>query len=337
MDHQGGEVSDVDSSDSLDIEDINYIIHGENEDIDVTNCMSESTVDNIITEDYVDKIDVPQLPEVAGKLANIVTDWMRNVPSREKVRKLFKDCLLPQNVPDLKPVLLNELLYTKLNFTYKLNDQRLRGINTYFARGLGPLVSIWDDILKFESTLCKKTNHLSQEGSTITIEGNKDVSLDMYNLRKKLDKSIRLLTAGHAVVLDKQKNQLKSFFHQKYHYLLKPSNPVTNFLLGDSLDQRVIESNKVFEAAQKLQFRPAVKNYTAHSSFSANNRSTHGSNRFSRSRGRVNSCGRSSFPRNNYNGYNGYSQRAAGCVSKWSRFSGRRGQHDNRYKRNGRQ
>ena len=83
---------------------------------------------------------------------------MHVVPSRDKVKDLFKQCMLPTNVPGLNPVYINDLLYEKLSFTYHLNDQKLRGINAFFAWGLRPLVSVWDQILKWESTLLNREN-----------------------------------------------------------------------------------------------------------------------------------------------------------------------------------
>ena len=167
---------------------------------------------------------------------------------------MFKRCMLPENVEGLAPVRINQLLYDKLSFQYKLNDQKLRGINTYFARGLGPLIAVWDKILKWEAFLLNGVKDKKFEVDMSTLQ-HKDLSLDFTSLRKDLDKGIILLCAGHSTVLDKRCNQLRSFFDPKYHYLLKSTNPITKELLGDNVDQKITESTKIYEAAKKLQFR----------------------------------------------------------------------------------
>ena len=66
--------------------------------------------------------------------------------------------MLPNNVAGLHPVKINSLVYNKLSPNYKINDQHLRGTNTFFAWGLGPIVSIWDKILKWETALSSLVN-----------------------------------------------------------------------------------------------------------------------------------------------------------------------------------
>ena len=66
---------------------------------------------------------------------------------------MFGEVLVPENIDDLLPVCINEILYQHLPFKVRVNDQCLRQVNTYFARGLAPLVSVLDEIVKFESRL----------------------------------------------------------------------------------------------------------------------------------------------------------------------------------------
>ena len=59
----------------------------------------------------------------------------------------------------------------------------------------------------------------------------------------------------HGVVLQKRHDQLKGLLDPKFHVLLEPSNSVTLELLIDNVDQKVAESTKLVEAAQKLQLK----------------------------------------------------------------------------------
>ena len=156
--------------------------------------------------------------------------------------------MLPSNVEGLKPVRINDLLYEKLSFQYKVNDQHLCGINTYFPQGLGPIISVWDQILKWETAL--SGNH------------KKKVTVSMSTLQ------MQDLSAGHSVILLRQKAQMHPYFDPKFHYLLKHTKPVTSELLGDNVDVKIAEFTKLSEAAHHLQvqrtFHGHSRSYRAH-------------------------------------------------------------------------
>ena len=141
-DDNNSEVSDVASLNSLDNLELDEVIdigHNPNGDSAKDNSV---TINSIVEDEYNDEEQTQTLPPVEGKLSELLTKWLRVAPPREKVKELFKQCMLPDNVEGLKPVRINELLYEKLPFHYKVNDQNLCGINTFFAQGLGPLASI---------------------------------------------------------------------------------------------------------------------------------------------------------------------------------------------------
>ena len=100
---------------------------------------------------------------------------------------------------------INELLYVKLSLDSKIIDQKLRGINSFFARGLGPLISVWDKILKLESALlsidkCLVPPRFEAKESVISVG---DFSIDFTNIRREMDRRLKLLATGHGIVLQK--------------------------------------------------------------------------------------------------------------------------------------
>ena len=98
-------------------------------------------MDVILTCDFRGKEPKETFPPVCDKLAVIVTDWMQTTQKHEKIHELFRDTLIPPpHVEGLAPVQINEILYQKLPFKAKINDQRLRGIKTYFCSGHWPFV-----------------------------------------------------------------------------------------------------------------------------------------------------------------------------------------------------
>ena len=248
---------------SSDEEEADALINGPSTPVDDNVIDDNITVDSIINEDYCEDETIPHLPPIDSKLSELLTKWLRNAPSREKIKDLFKQCMLPCNVNGLKPVRINDLLYEELTFHYKVNDQHLHGINTYIARGLGPLISVWDNILKWETALSgEKEKKVVVSMSTLQLN---DLCLDLSSIRKSMSQGLCLLCTAHSVVLLKRKQQLKSFFDPKFHYLLKHTNPVTEKLLGDNIDLHIAESTKLSEAAHKLQVcRPNFNHFPQH-------------------------------------------------------------------------
>ena len=114
---------------------------------------NSTTMEDILNREYEVSVPTMTLPPVSEKLARNLMKWLREAPSRDKTKEFFAQCLIPENVEGLLPVKINEIVYQKLPFKAKVNDQRLRGINTYFARGLGPLISALDTLIKFEASL----------------------------------------------------------------------------------------------------------------------------------------------------------------------------------------
>ena len=71
-------------------------------------------------------------------------------------------------------------------------------------------------------------------------------------IRSQIDVVLKLLCAGNSTVLQRHKFHLRPTLPSQYHHLLKPTNLVTNELLGDDIDQKILESNKLQEVSCKL-------------------------------------------------------------------------------------
>ena len=247
-DHENPYMNNGDANDMLDL--VDHTKPSSKTD----NGTFNTSVGSILSEEYEEVEPSSNLPAIDLKLSEIVTKWLRAAPPRDCIRELFKDCMLPENVEGLLPVKINDLLYTRLSLESRINDQKLRGINTFIARGLGPLLSIWDKLLKFEAALLNKTERekFSIEGGAIKVGEN---NLNITEVRCEMVKGLRLLCTCHGVVLQKRRDQLRGLLDPKFHVLLKPSNPVTLELLGDNIDLKIAENTKLLEAAQKLQVR----------------------------------------------------------------------------------
>ena len=54
------------------------------------------------------------------------------------------------------------------------------------------------------------------------------------------------------MVLLKRKLNLRGFLDQKFHNLLKPTNPVTQELLGPDLEQKILDGTRASEVGKKI-------------------------------------------------------------------------------------
>ena len=106
------------------------------------------SVDTILHQDYCEEVQKPMLPPVSEGLASIINTWARVAPKKEKIKEMFKQALLPENIPGLSPVCINDLVFRRLSADMRYNDLTWRGINTFFSRSIGPLVSVLDKLLK---------------------------------------------------------------------------------------------------------------------------------------------------------------------------------------------
>ena len=205
-------------------------------------------VDKIITDNYVNEVPDPYLEPVSSLFAEHVTKWCRNPPKREELKEMFKDCLCPRNIEGLQSVRINEALYKYLPKSAKINDQKLKGINAFICRSMGPVIHIFEQLCKMEI----------KSSSDKTFTGNSDAK----SLRKFLGNSIKLSCAANAIILQRRKSNLKYYMDPKFHYLTRDSNPITTLLFGDNIEQSIADSTRVLEVAKKVSkshtrdFRP---------------------------------------------------------------------------------
>ena len=209
----------------------------------------ESKCDDLITENYLVDPPITHLPPISNTLASAIMQWCRLPAKKEEIKEMFKRSLVPKNIEGLHPMRINELLFQKLPFKARLNDQRLRGTNTFLVQGAGPVASVFQDLCRIETLLKSDTNSFKISAGKISGEG---IEIHFTDLRSKLGNALKLLTSAHALQLPHRKQALKPFLDSKFHHLLRDSNPVTENLLGPNLEQKIMDSSKIFDVAKKL-------------------------------------------------------------------------------------
>ena len=115
---------------------------------------------SILNREYGEELPPPSLPSMSDQLAKTISKWAHITPNREVVKELFKEIIGPDNVTGLEPVRINDVIYQVLPFKAKINDQRLRGINTFLARSLGPLSSLLDKLIAVEDCMVESKENI---------------------------------------------------------------------------------------------------------------------------------------------------------------------------------
>ena len=149
-----------------------------------------SRADDIFCHDYFINLPVMHLKLVSEKPTEMFTDWCHIAPKKEEVKEKFKQALVPINIKGLYPVRINDALYHKLPFKVRINVQRLRGLNTFLVRGMGPLTSIFHELCNIEATVKSTTSKsvvkLDEDGCVII----DNVKVDFVDIHCFLGKSL---------------------------------------------------------------------------------------------------------------------------------------------------
>ena len=95
-------------------------------------------------------------PSVANLLADTINSWCTNMPVKDEIKQAFDRCKVPANIFSLAPVLINEVIYNRLPNKAKDSDKRMKAQNSYCTRAMGPLAAIWDTFVKAEAYCLKQ-------------------------------------------------------------------------------------------------------------------------------------------------------------------------------------
>ena len=100
-----------------------------------------------------------------------------------------------------------------------------------------------------EAELQKTTDVSKVQDDSIKVG---DIPVNIKSLREQLGASLKLSAAAHSIILQRRKANLKAHIEPKFHFLTHESNPVTNQLFRDNLEQSVVDCSKIAEVANKV-------------------------------------------------------------------------------------
>ena len=212
---------------------------------------TDEILNNLIQENYgSQKTDEHLAPPVVDLLASTMDGWLLKVPDKNEIKLAFEQYKIPVNVKSLGPIRINDIIYQRIPFKAKELDRQSKNQSTYYTRAMGPLTFIWDCFIKCQAWAIKNKQDLPK----IIMQGQ---TVNIRELTACLSSSIKLLCYHHALNLQRRKSLLRQHLDPKYFSLASPSNPVTSFLFGDNLEQRVSDIFKVSQAAKNTKYQPA--------------------------------------------------------------------------------
>ena len=212
---------------------------------------TDDILNNLIQENYGShKSEEHLAPSVVDLLASTMDGWSLKVPDKIEIKQAFEQCKIPVNVRSLGPIRINDIIYQRIPFKAKELDRQSKNQSAYYTRAMGPLTFIWDCFIKSQAWAIKNKCDLPK----ITMQ---DKTISIRELTACLSASIKLLCYHHALNLQRRKSLLRQHLDPKYFSLASPSNPVTDLLFGDNLEQRVSDIFKVSQAAKNTRLQPA--------------------------------------------------------------------------------
>ena len=116
-------------------------------------------------------------------------------------------------------------------------------------------MSVLDKIVQLESKVSGDEKQWKSADGSLILD---NYQIYVASVRALLSQAVKILSVGHSVLLTKRRGLLKPFLDQKFHFLLKPTNPVTQDLLGPDLEQKISDGTRVVDVGQKL-FPPHPK------------------------------------------------------------------------------
>ena len=217
------------------------------DDTDPNEFGCEDILNDFIQENYgTKKIEDHIAPPVSQLLASTIDSWCLQPPTKEVIKTAFEQCKIPSNIIALGSIPINDIIYQRLPFKAK-GDKQARSQSNYYTRAMGPLAYIWDCLIKAEAWALKTKS----APPALRVQPG---MIPLRDLISCLSASMKLLCLNVSINLHRRKSALHPHLDHKYSSLAGPNNPITKYLFGDNLEQRVSDIFKVSQAARNPRF-----------------------------------------------------------------------------------
>ena len=218
-----GAISD-DSPHSSDV-DVTYTLNSDYSDVVESNESGrEMESDSVLDEDLSDNVEegIDELtsscvenyygaakksefdPPINPKLAQTLVNWCKEIPTRDNMKEIFKNCSNLGNISQPLDVKINGPIYARLNTRVRENDKCLCAHAIYMIKALGPLSHLWEILMQSEVVAKRQGKPQPQ----LQTDKHLFSCIDMADL---LVTALKALGLGISLNFQRKKNNIKPF------------------------------------------------------------------------------------------------------------------------------
>ncbi|XP_069102741.1 uncharacterized protein [Argopecten irradians] len=192
-------------------------------------------------------------PKVHDGLAKIVNDGFKRQLDHKQRKEIFQKHLCPENCNSLVVPKINNNVLNTLKSSHRNRDSGLRLTQTYICGAMYPLIHL--------------TNILTQGSKGLPPTAVKDCLSLAHD-------TFRLLQVGFSDVTYRRRQALKPILHPDFKALCDSTEPPTQWLLGDDLENKIKELSDAQRISKKLEKPKSLSSnrYSPYQTYNSGNR-----------------------------------------------------------------
>ncbi|XP_046581251.1 uncharacterized protein LOC124288767 [Haliotis rubra] len=201
-----------------------------------TNTLESSS--KSVIEQIADKFKVAENsgPLVDKGVSDLIDGLVATRLDEKQRAELFDKHLCPANVQKLKPPRVNTGIWQSMDLEARQRDAKSQKLQEIFLRGLVPLISAVD-----------KLNDMSNRKSSDHELVNK-----VSSVMGDIVDGVALIASGNYELSIKRRDAIRQNLRAEYKPLCSHSNPVTEFLFGDDLSDKIKDLSETNKLVSRL-------------------------------------------------------------------------------------
>ncbi|CAC5422082.1 unnamed protein product [Mytilus coruscus] len=173
-------------------------------------------------------------PKINDELASVVNDGLRKKAKQNKVDELTKKYAKPENVHSLTVPKINLGIWSQMSVPNRMNDVKLQKIQNLLGKAACPMLYLMDLFLSKSQT----NDGLSRE----EVQSATQLCKDAYQMTQ----------VTYADITFRRRALIQAEIQPKYKALCKDDVPVTDFLFGNDIKDKVKEMDAEYTVGKKL-------------------------------------------------------------------------------------
>ncbi|XP_076118225.1 uncharacterized protein LOC143085636 [Mytilus galloprovincialis] len=173
-------------------------------------------------------------PKINDELASVVNDGLRKKAKQNKVDELTKKYAKPENVHSLTVPKINLGIWSQMSISNRMNDVKLQKIQNLLGKAACPMLYLMDMFLG-----------KSQTNDGLTAE-------EVHSATQLCKDAYQMTQVTYADITFRRRALIQAEIQPKYKALCKDDVPVTDFLFGNDIKDKVKEMDAEYTVGKKL-------------------------------------------------------------------------------------